>query len=131
MLTCPTNYSCRFLMVLMRDLCTFASCSTHSLDFLSIPEIFSILLMNHISAASILFSISFVNVQHSHPYTITYHTKSCVFKTLNLVFIEILLFFNIGLNFWKASLAMATLFFISVMHHIEMEDTCTYRFLMN
>ena len=58
-----------FLMILSRDLLYPAISITSSFDFSSVHHILIILLTYHISAASSLLSRSFVNVQHSHPYS--------------------------------------------------------------
>ena len=65
--TCPKNSICLFLIVFNSDLWTFPSLNTFTLVFFSVHEILNIRLINHISAASIFFSMSLVIVQHSHP----------------------------------------------------------------
>ena len=65
--TCPKNSICLFLIVFNSDLWTFPSFNTFTLVFFSVHEILNIRLINHISAASIFFSMSLVIVQHSHP----------------------------------------------------------------
>ena len=64
--TCPKNSICLFLIVFNSDLWTFPSLNTFTLVFFSAHEILNIRLINHISAASIFFSMSLVIVQHSH-----------------------------------------------------------------
>ena len=63
--TCPKNSICLFLIVFNSDLWTFPSLNTFTLVFFSAHEILNIRLINHISAASIFFSMSLVIVQHS------------------------------------------------------------------
>ena len=65
--TCPKNSICLFLIVFNSDLWTFLSLNTFTLGFFSVHEILNIRLINHISSASIFFSMSLVIVQHSHP----------------------------------------------------------------
>ena len=69
---CPKNCSYLFLMVLSRGLLYPAISITSSFDFFSVPDILIILLMYHISAASSLLSMSFVSVQHPHPFIMIY-----------------------------------------------------------
>merc|ERR1712121_158313 len=74
LMMCPKNFSCRCLMIFRRDLVYPAISITSSFVFLSVHDIFKILLMYHISAASSLLSDSLVNVQHSLPYSSVDHT---------------------------------------------------------
>ena len=62
--TCPKTSICLFLIVFNSDLWTFPSLNTFTLVFFSGHEILNIRLINHISAASIFFSMSLVIVQH-------------------------------------------------------------------
>ena len=66
---CQKTCSFLFLMILSRDLLYPAISITSSFDFSSVHHILIIFLTYHISAASSLLSRSFVNVQHSHPYS--------------------------------------------------------------
>ena len=62
--TCPKNSICLFLIVFNSDLWTFPSLNTFTLVFFSAHEILNIRLINHISAASIFFSMSLVIVKN-------------------------------------------------------------------
>ena len=65
---CPKKCSCLFLIVLSRDLLYPAISIPSLFDFFSVHDILIILMMYHLSAASSLLYLFFVNIQHSHPY---------------------------------------------------------------
>ncbi|KAG1714766.1 hypothetical protein GQR58_000832 [Nymphon striatum] len=88
---CPKNSNCLRLTFLIKDLVTFASFNTESFVLFSVHDILIILLISHISVASI-------------------------FKTLLLVVIDMFLFISIGFILWNVSLAIAILFLTSVSH---------------
>ena len=89
------------------SLCVPALLNTFSFVALSAHQTRNILRKNHISAAAILFVISLLTVQLSHPYSITDHNY--VFKIFILVFSEMFLSFMIGFNLLNASFASAIL----------------------
>ena len=86
-------FYCIFLIVLISDPSILISLRIDLVDLFSVHDILIILLINHISAAPSFCSISFLIVQHSHPYKRIDHTY--VFKTL--IFVVILIFLLVSI----------------------------------
>ena len=110
--SCPRLANCLDLMIFMMDLLVPALLNSSSFVILSVHQILIILLMNHISAASILFFISPLIVQVSQPYISVDHTKH--FRNLNLESHAMCVFVNIFLCFSNAVFAIPIRVFISL-----------------
>ena len=87
---------------------------TSAFVFLSVHDIFSILLRYHISTAFSRLSESLFIVQLSHPYKRTGHTYYYAFRVEILVWLVTFLFVNMGLILLNVSSDMAILLIISM-----------------
>ena len=79
--TCQINLNCLPMMLFNNSLLVLAFCKSFSFANFSTHCILNILFKNHISAASILFAMFLLTLQHSLPYVKTTHS------TLELFFL--------------------------------------------
>ena len=123
---CPKTFNCLFLTSAINSLLTPASSITLSFVILAVHGILSILLRNHISAASTRLLSSLFNVHASQPYNRTDQTKH--FSILSLIFMLRFMFVRTFLMLLKLVFAIPILFLTSVPH-LPSSVTITPRYL--